>query len=67
MERLEIIAFVILIIGAVIAFCAKPFLKLILGADNVKDSHIYIMKILGLLVVIVGAAIVFISGGTFGG
>lgn len=63
MEHLtDIVAWAFLVIGALVAVGAKPLLKA-MGGGTYKDTTLYALKTIALLCVVVGAALIFISGG----
>ena len=53
----------LIIIGALINFLAKPVLKKRAGGEEVSVKVLYTVKIVGLWLVIIGAAMIFIAGG----
>ena len=66
MSILEIIALVLIAIGAVINFLIPPVIKKKSGQDEQTQNKIYIIKSLGLVIVIAGCIIFFWLGGKFG-
>ncbi len=64
-------AWVLIFVGAIITFAIKPLLSRKTDeADETEkqalDKKIYILKIIGMWLVILGAAVIFISGGMYG-
>lgn len=75
MNFTDIIAWGLLIVGAVVTFGAKPFLKLVSGESGANEeneenksgeNNVYVIKTIGMLAVVVGAVIIFLQGGSFG-
>lgn len=65
----EILPWILIILGAVITFAAKPFLlrKAETAEDeDAQEKKIYVTKIIGMWLVIIGAVIIFIAGGSYG-
>lgn len=55
---------VLIILGALINFLAKPLLQRKGGAESsVSQKVLYTVKIMGMWLVIAGAAMIFIAGG----
>lgn len=55
---------VLIILGALINFLAKPLLQRAAGAESsVSQKVLYTVKITGMWLVIAGAAMIFIAGG----
>ncbi len=66
---MDSLPWILIILGAVITFAAKPFL--LRKAETVEDEEmqekkIYVTKIIGMWLVIIGAVIIFIAGGSYG-
>ena len=61
-----IIAWALIVIGAIITFAAKPVLAKKYEDEEVLQKNIYIFKIIGMWLVIVGAVAIFILGGNLG-
>ncbi|MBE7041213.1 MAG: hypothetical protein E7400_04530 [Ruminococcaceae bacterium] len=61
------IGWILVIIGALVNFLAKPVLNKISNNNDPEQKLLYIVKILGLCVVIVGAVIIFMVGGKING
>ncbi|MBE7010029.1 MAG: hypothetical protein E7418_00895 [Ruminococcaceae bacterium] len=53
-----------LIIGALITFLAKPILQKKAEEGKVNEQTLYLVKIVGMWVVVAGAIMIFIAGGT---
>ncbi len=51
-----------IVIGAIVNFLAKPFMERILK-KQVEDGVLYIVKTVGLCLVILGAVMIFLAGG----
>lgn len=66
MNILEILALVLIAIGAVINFLIPPVIKKKSVQDDTIQNKIYVTKSLGLILVIVGCIIFFWLGGKFG-
>ena len=64
MSFLEIIALVLIAVGAVINFLVPVIIKRIKGSDNSQNT-IYIVKSIGLVFVVIGCIIFFWLGGKF--
>jgi len=58
------IGWILLVIGALITFLAKPILQKKAENEEVNQKALYITKVIGMWVVIVGAIMIFIAGGT---
>ena len=56
---MEILAFVLLIAGAALGYCARPILEKVLKRD-ITDKEAGIWKSVGLITAFVGAIIIFI-------
>jgi hypothetical protein len=66
MNILDIIAIVLILVGAVINFLVPPVIKK-KSVDNTEtDKVIYLVKSFGLILVIIGCIIFFWLGGKFG-
>lgn len=61
---LEIIALVLIVIGAVVNFLIPQIIKKKQCCDN-SENIIYIVKSIGLVLVVIGCIIFFLSGGKF--
>lgn len=62
-----VLAWVLLILGAAIAFLLPSFIKnKEFESDEKKTKCIYIMKIIGMWIVIIGAFLIFRENGRFG-
>ena len=55
------IAWILLVVGAVINFLVPPICKK--AGRELSENALYIVKICGLLLVIIGAVMIFIAGG----
>ena len=63
-----VIAWFLLVVGAVLTFSAKFILKNKCGDDaELMQKYIYIFKITGMWLVVIGSLFIFILGGSFGG
>lgn len=62
----EILALVLIAIGAVINFLVPPIIKKKSSQNNDAQNIIYIVKSIGLVLVIIGCIIFFWLGGKFG-
>ena len=61
---LEIIALVLIVIGAVVNFLIPQIIKKKQDCGN-SENTIYIVKSIGLVLVVIGCIIFFLSGGKF--
>ncbi len=66
MSLTEILALVLIAIGAIINFLVPPIIKRKSSQNDNVQNKIYIVKSLGLILVIVGCIIFFWLGGKFG-
>lgn len=57
------IAWAFIIIGALINFLAKPVLEKYKKRQESMENTVYVVKIIGMLLVIAGAAMIFVAGG----
>ena len=67
----NVFAWLLIIVGALITFLVKPILarkqeNLDEIALEKQNKIIYITKIIGMWLVIIGAAMIFIAGGMYG-
>lgn len=62
-----VIAWALIIIGAVLTFLVKPVLSKKVEDEEKLEKLIYIYKTIGMWLVIIGAIAIFILGGNFGG
>lgn len=62
-----IIAFVLIVVGAILTFGVKPILSKKIESEELLEKYIYIVKIIGMWLVVIGAISIFILGGSFGG
>lgn len=68
----NLLSWALILIGAAVTFLVKPFLVRSAGenpdedAQKALDKKIYISKIIGMWLIIIGAAIIFIAGGLYG-
>lgn len=67
----NVFAWLLIIVGALVTFLVKPILAK--KQENLDDAAlekqnkiIYITKIIGMWLVIIGAAMIFIAGGMYG-
>ena len=58
---MKIFALIIVIIGAVICYGAKTYLKKIKNQDPIDEKTLVYIKLSGLIAVIVGFILIFIS------
>ncbi len=58
------IGWILLVIGALITFLAKPILQKKAENEEINQKALYLAKIIGMWVVIIGAIMIFIAGGT---
>ena len=61
---MTVLGWILLVIGALITFLAKPILQKKAGEQKLNEKALYIAKLLGMWVVIAGAIMIFIAGGT---
>ncbi len=54
---------VLIIVGALVNFLAGPVLTKAAAGREVSQKALYVVKILGMWLVIIGAAMIFIAGG----
>jgi len=59
----SIVGWVLIVIGALVNFLAKPVLKKAAGEEEINETKLYTVKIVGMLLVIAGAAMIFVAGG----
>lgn len=58
------IGWILIVIGALVNYLAKPVLKKATKTnDDPEQKLLYIIKIIGLCVVIAGAVMIFMAGG----
>ncbi len=67
----NLVSWALIIVGAIITFLVKPLLSRNVDITNdaarqALNKKIYISKIVGMWLVIIGAAVIFISGGMYG-
>ena len=62
-----IIAFVLIVVGAILTFGVKPILSKKIESEELLEKYIYIVKIIGMWLVVIGAISIFMLGGSFGG
>ncbi len=67
----NVFAWLLIIVGALVTFLVKPILlKSNEATDEAnqekQNKMIYITKIIGMWLVIIGAAMIFIAGGMYG-
>ncbi|MBR2499466.1 MAG: hypothetical protein IKL09_00945 [Clostridia bacterium] len=63
-----IIAWFLLIVGAVLTFGTKSIVqKKYADNEELMQKYLYIFKTIGMWLVIIGALVIFILGGSFGG
>lgn len=66
MSLTEILALVLIAIGAIINFLVPPIIKKKSSQNDNVQNKIYIVKSVGLVLVIIGCIIFFWLGGKFG-
>ncbi|MBQ3119073.1 MAG: hypothetical protein IJC10_04855 [Clostridia bacterium] len=66
MKGLDIVSIVLILVGAIINFLVPPVIKKKSGDNEETLKTIYIVKSLGLILVIIGCIIFFWLGGKFG-
>ena len=66
MSIIEILALVLIAVGAVVNFLVPPIIKKKTGQDDSVQNKIYIIKSCALVLVIIGCIIFFWLGGKFG-
>ena len=65
---MTMLGWILVVIGALVNFLAKPMLNKISKTDNDPEQKLlYTVKILGLCVVIAGAIMIFLAGGKING
>ena len=65
---MTMLGWILVVIGALVNFLAKPVLNKISKTENDPEQKLlYIVKILGLCVVIAGAIMIFLAGGKING
>lgn len=57
---MKIIALLLVIIGAAVAYGAKKVLRLVLKKDEFTDEEVGITKIIGFIIVLIAAIFIFI-------
>ena len=57
------IGWVLIVIGAFVNFLVKPVLAKTKGQQELSEKKLYTVKIVGMLLVIAGAALIFVAGG----
>ncbi len=62
----DILPWVLIVVGALVTFLAKPVLKKGEGSAEAVQKKIYVCKIIGMWLVVIGAVIIFWAGGSFG-
>ena len=66
MKLIEIIPWILIILGAIINFLVPVILKKNFDADDAVMNKIYITKSTGLILVVIGCVMIFWLGGKFG-
>lgn len=66
MDFKYVISWAFIIIGAILTFVSKPVLTKKFEDEEKLQKYIYIFKIIGMWLVIIGAVAIFILGGNFG-
>ena len=66
MKLIEIIPWILIILGAIINFLVPVLLKKNSDADDAVMNKIYITKSTGLILVVIGCVMIFWLGGKFG-
>lgn len=57
------LGWILIVIGAVLNFAAKPVLTKRAGDGDINEKALYGFKTAGMLIVIIGAAMIYIAGG----
>ncbi len=66
MNGLDIVSIVLILVGAIINFLVPPVIKKKSGDSEETLKTVYVVKSLGLILVIIGCIIFFWLGGKFG-
>ena len=66
MNGLDIVSIVLILVGAIINFLVPPVIKKKSGENEETLKTVYVVKSLGLILVIIGCIIFFWLGGKFG-
>ena len=66
MKLIEIIPWILIVVGAIINFLVPVLLKKNSNADDAVMNKIYITKSTGLILVVIGCVMIFWLGGKFG-
>ena len=67
MNGMQIVSWVLIILGAVINFLVPVLLKKGKEVTEEVMKKIYVVKSIGLILVVIGCVIIFWLGGKFGG
>ncbi|MBE7021795.1 MAG: hypothetical protein E7414_01050 [Ruminococcaceae bacterium] len=60
---MTVLGWVLLLIGALITFLAKPVLQKKAGDGEMSQKALYMIKTAGMWIVIAGAILIFLAGG----
>jgi len=66
MDLKYVIAWFFIVIGALMTFLVKPVLSKKVEDEELVEKYTYIIKTIGMWLVIVGALAIFVLGGNFG-
>lgn len=66
MSPLEIFALVLIAVGAIVNFLVPAIIKKKIAKTDIIPDKIYIIKSVGLILVVIGCIIFFWLGGKFG-
>lgn len=70
MNTTNVFSWVLIVLGALFTYLVKPLVLRKLAADEEAQQKqyklIYILKIVGMWLVIIGAVMIFIAGGMYG-
>ena len=60
-----VISLILIVLGAILTFLAKPVLEKKIEDEERLQKYIYIIKIIGMWLVVIGAIAIFVLGGSF--
>ena len=66
MDFKYVIAWIFVIIGALMTFLVKPIISKKVEDEELIEKYTYIIKTIGMWLVIIGALAIFFLGGNFG-